>query len=377
MREQMIVTVMKILHVSHEGRLAGAERSLLLLLRHLRGRVESVVTCPAGSDLADICREQGVACESLPVVSRGHALSLWKCLRATRSLRRIVRRVNPDIIHANNIHAMAIASLSRGLCGSRLIWHVRDVPKPGFVTRWCAKRADRLIAVSNAVKGRLMELNVNEQKIDMVYNGVDMPTVNMPSIESDDGPNRGDSFTFACVGQIVRWKNQEDFLKAAEIVHRQFPEAKFLLVGSDVFKRRDSYQARLRDMIESRRISYVQCIGWQKDMEPIWRRTDCLVHTANMEPFGRVVIEAMAHGRPVVAYACGGPAEIVDDGRFGLLVPFGDVDALAAAMLRIAREGGLAEAMGQAASQRVRECFGADKTAEGVMTVYQKLLEER
>jgi len=132
----------------------------------------------------------------------------------------------------------------------------------------------------------------------------------------------------------------------------------------------------LRTMIESNRMFYVQCIGWQKDMEPLWRQADCLVHTANMEPFGRVLIEAMAHSRPVIAYANGGPAEIVDDGRTGLLVPFGDVGALSAAMLKMARENGLAEMMGTAANQRVRERFGADKTAEGVMAVYRKLMGE-
>jgi len=367
----MIVPPMKILYVSYEGQLAGAERSLLLLLRYLCGHVEPVVVCPAGSDLASVCKDEGVSYESLPGVSHSNALSKWRCLRTALRLKRIVQRIKPDIIHANNFHAMVIASLSRGLCGSKLIWHVRDFPKSGFVTRWCAKRTDRIIAISNAVKSRLMELGVHKQKMGVVYNGIDMPTARMPSMRSNG------QFTIACVGQIVRWKNQEDFLKAAEIVHRCLPEARFLLVGSDVFGRGDSYQAQLNAMVKSRRMSYVQCLGWQKDMEPIWRQTDCLVHTANMEPFGRVIIEAMAHGRPVIAYACGGPAEIVDDGRSGLLVPFGDVDALAAAMLRITREDGLAEAMGTAASQRVRECFGADKTAEGVMAVYRKLLEER
>jgi len=361
---------MKILYVSYEGRIAGAERSLLLLLRHFCDRVESIVMCPANSDLAGMCKQQDIACENLPSVGHGNTLSTWKFLRAARCLRCIVRRIKPDIIHANNFHAMAISSLSRGLCGSKLLWHVRDFPKSNFVTRWCMARADRIIAISNTIKGRLAELGGNDRKIDMVYNGIDMPAAHMPSVRS------GGPFTFACVGQIVRWKNQEDFLKAAEIVHRQFPEARFLLVGSDVFGRGDSYQARLSAMIESRRMSYVQCIGWQKDMEPIWRQTDCLVHTANMEPFGRVVIEAMAHGRPVVAYVCGGPAEIVDDGRSGLLVPFGDVNALAAAMRKIACEEGLAEAMGMVASQRVRGHFGADKTAEGVMAVYRKLLEK-
>jgi glycosyltransferase involved in cell wall biosynthesis len=229
-----------------------------------------------------------------------------------------------------------------------------------------------IIAVSNSIKSALAELGASAEKIDVVYNGIDPLVQKRSSVAGRNG-----HFTFACVGQIVRWKNQEAFLKAAEIVHMRLPGARFLLVGSDVFDRRDSYEAKLKAMTESKRMSYVQCVGWQKDMEPIWRQTDCLVHTAHMEPFGRVLIEAMAHSRPVVAFASGGPSEIVTDGETGLLIPFDDVKALSKAMLRIASDQGLAEALGQAGRQRAQEYFRADRTAERVMAVYRRILEPR
>jgi glycosyltransferase involved in cell wall biosynthesis len=360
---------MRVVYASAEGRMAGAEQSLLLLLRHLRAGVEATVACPAASALLGRCKDEGIACQEFPGAKGKRALSKWQCLRVALRMRRIARRIRPDIIHANNFHAMAIASLSGSVCGSRLVWHARDLPRPRLLTRWCISRADVIIAVSNSIKSALAELGASAEKIDVVYNGIE-PLIQKQSC----APGRNGHFTFACVGQIVRWKNQEAFLRAAEIVHRRFPGARFLLVGSDVFDRRDSYEAELRAMTASGRMSYVQCIGWQEDMEPIWRQTDCLVHTAHMEPFGRVLIEAMTHGRPVVAFASGGPAEIVDDGRTGLLVPFGHVQALSEAMLRIAREPRLAEAMGRAATQRVLKQFGADKAAEGVMAVYQKVL---
>jgi glycosyltransferase involved in cell wall biosynthesis len=285
-------------------------------------------------------------------------------------VRRIVKRIRPDIIHANNFHAMAVTSLSCGLGESRLVWHARDLPRQGILTRWCIRRAKRIIAVSKAVKHRLVELGARNENVDVVYNGVDPITTDVPDMKTGS-----ENITFSCVGQIVRWKNQDAFLDAADIVHKQYPKARFLLVGSNVFGRRDSYEAQLRRRIESQS-SYVQHIGWQKDMNPIWRMTDCLVHTARMEPFGRVLIEAMAHGSPVVAFASGGPAEIVEDGQTGFLVPFGDVQGLSEAMLRLASNGDLATSMGQDARQRVEEHFSADKTAEGVMDVYRNVLEE-
>lgn len=350
--------------------MAGAEQSLLLLLRHLRGRVELVVACPAGSDLLERCRAEGVACRELPALGCGNAVSKLRCLRMAQCLRPVVKRVRPNIIHANNFHAMAIASFSRGLYGSGLIWHARDLPKQNLLARWCIARATRIVAVSKAIRNRLVGIGASGGKIDVVYNGIDPLAQQPPSAPGSNG-----HFTFACIGQIVKWKNQEAFIKAAQIVHRQLPGARFLLVGSDVFDRRDSYEVQIKAMIESKPMAYVQCIDWQKDMQPIWRQMDCLVHTAHMEPFGRVLIEAMAHGRPVVAFDCGGPAEIVANGKTGLLVPFGDVDALSNAMLRVAHDSAYAATIGQAAKRRVEDCFCADTTADGVMACYQKVFK--
>lgn len=362
--------MVRVLYVNTEGCMAGAEHSLVFLLRHLRNHIHATIAAPQESDLLQWCKEEGFTYEALPSSKCGHVISRWRCLQTALYLRRIVKRTRPDIIHANNFHAMAVSSFSREPGGPELIWHVRDVPRPGILTRWCIARAERIIAVSKAVQHRLVELGARDENIDVVYNGIDPVTDETPNTETG---NVG--FTFSCVGQIIRWKNQKAFLEAAEIVHRQLPSARFLLVGSNVFDRCDSYETQLRNRIESRHSSFIQRIGWQKDMNPIWRMTDCLVHTARMEPFGRVLIEAMTYGRPIVAFASGGPAEIVKNGQSGLLVPFGDVQGLSEAMLRLARNSDLATSLGRAARQRVRDHFGADKTAEGVMGVYRKVLE--
>lgn len=361
---------MRILYVSAEGRLSGAEHSLLLLLRHTRHWVEPVVACPASSDLLTRCGEKNIACEELPPASGTGALSKRWCLIAACHLRHIIRRVRPDIVHANNFHAMAVASLSRGIGASRFLWHARDYPRSGLLGRWCETTAHGIIAVSQSIRWRLAELGVRDEKIDVVYNGTDL-AANEPL----DSSTSGLQFTFACVGQIVRWKNQGGFLEAARIVHEQLPSARFLLVGSNVFQRSDPYEAELKNTIAVHGMSYVEQIDWQQDMESIWRRTDCLVHTALNEPFGRVLIEAMAHGRPVIAYDSGGPAEIVKHDRTGLLVPFGNTVDLSDAMMRLARDRDLAASMGRTGRKRVRDEFGAARAAEGVMSVYRQILK--
>ena len=362
---------MRVLYVSFAGRMAGAEHSLMLLLRSPRSQIEQFVACPVGSELLKRCKDDGIACHELPPLGTGSTLSKLRCFRAASCLRRITKRIQPNIIHANNIHAMAISSVLHRTGGSRLIWHARDLPRRRrLLDAWCMARAERIVAVSNSVKDRLVEIGGNDEKIDVVHNGVDAVDDIMPVSKAG-----ASNFTFACVGQIVRWKNQKAFLEAAELVHQKLTHARFLLVGSDLFDRRDSYEAELRALIKSRQMSYVERIGWQTDMKAIWQQVDCLVHTAMMEPFGRVLIEAMARGKPVVAFASGGPTEIVADGCTGLLVPFGDVQGLSKAMLRMASEPGLATTMGVNAKRCVLTEFSSDRAADGVMAVYRKVLE--
>lgn len=117
-------------------------------------------------------------------------------------------------------------------------------------------------------------------------------------------------------------------------------------------------------------------LGWRNDMARVWPQIDCLVHTAEREPFGRVIIEAMLHGIPVVAVEGGGPSEILEHGRTGLLVPPQDVHRLAAAMVRIASDPCYAAALAAGGRQSVQSRFCADRTAEQVQQVYDTLLTE-
>ena len=109
-------------------------------------------------------------------------------------------------------------------------------------------------------------------------------------------------------------------------------------------------------------------------MDRIWAEVDCLVHTAEHEPFGRAIIEAMAAGVPVIAVDSCGPSEIIQHGRTGLLVRPGDDVAVAEAMLRIARDRSFADTLVQAARETVYSRFRAEDTARRVAAVYEEVL---
>jgi glycosyltransferase involved in cell wall biosynthesis len=173
----------------------------------------------------------------------------------------------------------------------------------------------------------------------------------------------------------VPWKNQTGFIEAASRLARELPEARFLLVGDDIFGRDSRYKNDLLDRIKNSPIAEkVSFLGWQKQMECVWPKIDCLVHTAEREPFGRVVIEAMAHKVPVIAADRCGPAEIIRNGRTGILFEPGDVEQLTEAMLKIARDRTFAAAIAQGAERQVLSNFTADKTAAGIEQIYARVL---
>ena len=153
----------------------------------------------------------------------------------------------------------------------------------------------------------------------------------------------------------------------------QDKEAWFLLVGG-IPGHRDDYVESLRTRASRPGLAgRTAIIEWQADIESVFLACDALVHTAAAEPFGRVLIEAMNAGLPVVAVRAAGPAEIVEAGISGLLAEPGDIAGLARLMLRLKHDPSLAERLSSAGRQRVERLFRARHTAAKVDLVYRRI----
>ncbi len=364
----------KVLFVSVEGVMGGAERSLLLLVKHLGGEFEVGAACPGGSALAAELEGMGVRVFSLPKVSGKRRI--WRLLtlvRAAFCLGGIIRRYRPGVVHANGFWAAA-ASVWPGLVWRRkVIWHARDMNKNRIGVKICGLLSDKVIAVSDSTAEFLAARGVERGRISVVHNGVE--AVSDDAAERRNGNGR---FVFANVGQFVPWKNQELFIEAAELFAQKGGEAEFVLVGSDVFGRDGRYEARIRERVARSAIrDRFQVAGWQNDMEQVWGRVDCLVHTARMEPFGRVVIEAMGHSVAVIAVDSGGPREIIENGLTGVLVAEHSAEMLSEAMLEMANNREYAAALARRAREEVVRRFSAEGTAGRMEEVYREVLSVR
>ena len=325
---------MKLLAICQVADPGGAEIGLLRLLQRLRTRGwEVAITTPGKGALASA----GYPWEPLEVGgldagAGARAVASWP--RA-----RLLSR-HFDVTYLNGTVA---GRLLPALRGHHTVLHVHDM-----VTRvprhWHG--ASVVLADSGAVAARLegLEPHVVHCPIEL-----DPPLVSAPW-EDGEGPVIG------FVGRIEPRKGPLDLALAAPAIHAARPDARIVIVGDDPYRSDAEYTATVRAA------EGVEHVGWIPDAAGLMRHLDVLVAPSREEPFGTVLSEAMAVGTPVVATNVDGLPEVVTDGVDGALVEPGDIDALAAAILRVL---GDREQMSQAARIAARR-FDADTYTDRV-----------
>ncbi|MEI6871225.1 MAG: glycosyltransferase [Verrucomicrobiota bacterium] len=179
------------------------------------------------------------------------------------------------------------------------------------------------------------------------------------------------------VGRLARWKGQHIFLSAAAQVRRQFPSARFEIIGSAMFGE-ETYEQEIRAQTTALELDdCVEFTGFRRDVPQRIDQLDVLVHASTTgEPFGQVITEGMIAGKPVVATHGGGVPEIVVHGVTGLLVPMGDADEMAKAICWLLANPEQAHTMGEAGRERALNHFTVDKTAPLLEGVFEEVLGE-
>jgi glycosyltransferase involved in cell wall biosynthesis len=368
-----------ILYVDHAEGLGGAEHSLLLLMRYLWvERYRPLLACNPGP-LAEAARAQGVAVYPLALDKlRGHPAAPWRLLQGGAALARLIRRENVALVHSNVMRASFYAALAAWLTSRPLVWHVRDIHGPavpgGTWYPWLMCRlATQAVAISQAVADAL------PCGAAVVYNAVELDHFDP---QADGAALRHhwnvppEVALVGTVGRMQPWKGHHLFLQAAAQVREQHPDAWFVIVGGRVFAAAADYPARLERLAHELGLAgRVIFAGQRDDVPDCLAAMDVFVHCARAEPFGRVAAEAMAAGKPVVAFADGGVPELVGE-RGGVLVPAGDVAALAGAVSGLLADPVRRRLLGRQARQRAEVLFAAEQMARWIEEIYDRLLDK-
>jgi len=380
--------VHNILQISTGAELGGAERVLLDVVRTLdRRRFRVHVLVPRFGRLAEALRAAGIPTLIAEYWGRGHRLgrySSWReYARALLSLpqvggqiRAIARRANEmsvAVIHAHGIKAQMFSVGLAPLVRARIIWHVHDFLRHRRFWRIFQTLArlvpDLLIVPSHAVAREFPRW----ENVRIIPNGVDLEEFAPSSPRRAAGSRR-----VGMIGALAPWKGHFVFLQAAERVSRVLPDVEFLIVGDEIYDttgHRGFRQAVEREVARRGLSSRVHFTGFCADIVPILQKLDVVVHCSlEPEPFGRVLVEAMACGVPVVAARGGATEEIVRDGESGLLVPPGDAECLAEAILTLLRDPSQLAEMGRSARAQAECAFDLREQVRRIEELYESLL---
>jgi glycosyltransferase involved in cell wall biosynthesis len=368
-------------YIGHSAAMSGAEIALLRLLKAQPNKRATVILAEdgplvtrlydAGADLivmplsstAGIPRS-AVSLRRLPIAAVASAAAY-----AVR-LAWLLRRIRTDVVHTNSMKAHFYGGVAAKLAGLPHVWHARDRAADDYLPRAAvhlvraAARTLPTVVIANS--GATLATYPGVHTSIVVHDAAPTHVRRSPAPE---GPLR-----FGVVGRLAPWKGQDLFLDAFATAFGD-GEQQAVLVGDALFGEQryaDQLRRRADDLGIADRVEFA---GHTDDVPARLDDLHVLVHCSTTpEPFGQVVVEGMAAGLPVIASAAGGPCEIINDQRNGLLVAPGDVAQLSAALTRLDRDAALRARIG-AAAEAASTRFRPDRVATRISAIHRQVME--
>jgi glycosyltransferase involved in cell wall biosynthesis len=307
------------------------------------------------------------------VVEAGRFRDLSGVWRTSRRLAATLRSGGFDAVYCNMPKAhLYVAPASRRQRVPALWCQAGYPDPPGWIDRLAtALPAAGVIALSRDAAAAQQRLNPR-RTVHILHPGIDLTRFRIrddPELRSQHGIP-GNATMISLVGRLQPWKGQREFLHAAALLADSDPEARFAIVGGAILGWEGDYPMQLRRLATDLGLQdRVIFTGHTDDVHRWMAASDVVVNASQPEPFGLVLIEAMASGCAVVAVASGGPRDIVDDGRSGLLCDSREPAALAGAMRRLLNDRALRVALGRAARSRVESHFSREAMTESFANI--------
>lgn len=380
-------STINILIVDHVSTLGGAEFSLEGLVSSMpQDKYRYTVALPSSGPLMDRLLENSIQVDIVPVESWrwwtrtiNQIIKFWLLFPLQLvSLRRWVKYLRdkkPDIIHAN-INRLVEPVIAAHIVGIPIVMHFRDIPsqmsyrfvlgRKGFY--WLMNLADCWIANSHSTQDDIHSFS--QRPIVVIPNAIDLIFFDKMSLNIN--PDRQKRpLQVVMVAGLTPWKKHPAYIKLAKIVCEKHGDVEFLIAGVGT----QIYTSELKQLANDLHMNgRVKFLGFVENIPALLRKVTMLVHTAENESFGRVFIEAMAACCPVVAYDSGGASEIVVNGETGLLVPPGDLNAMAQAVYQLLDDPVSRQQMGESGRKRVEKKYTLDKHCQAVAKIYDNLL---
>lgn len=354
---------LRVLQLCSSSAVSGAERhvfNLSTILRH-RGHFVQAVT-PTKGWLPDAFLVEEIPNHVMGMRGAGWWRTVGYCIRQ-------VRQNKIDVVHTHLTRAAYIGHMVGTLTRTPIVTSVH-IANHDKIYRRLAKRRNKLVAVSDFVRGTLHGRGVPDRFIETVYNGTDLLDYDLtdPQATKRSLGISNETDLISIVGRVCREKGHLEMVRAMKSISKANPNAQLLFIGRMV----EEFEAELQDEIRAAGLEKkITMTGERHDVPALLDSITLSVMPSYIETFGIAALEAMARGKPVVATRVGGLPEIIRDHQTGILVDL-EVDEIAEAVNYLLENESVRLEMGSMARQRVADHFTNERMVDRFETVYRR-----
>lgn len=363
-----------ILAISNHGTmLGGGEWSFYDLMTHLPDSLHPLVVVPSEGELAKKIKDAEIDVQVVPLPPL-RPWTMYRLIVSVIDIWRICLNHQISLIYGNGSRAAFYGGIVGIFLRIPLVWHCRVADRDPYLDGIITALSRRIIANSYATAARFSGPVLS--KVTVVHNGIDLAwfakKVEIPSSFDYDPAWK----LILVVARVSRWKRHDVALSAFELAAAGEPHLHLICIGA-----KDNTEPEWWSFLQERtnRSPFAERIHWLgeiDDVRPWYQRAAVLVLASENEPFGRVLVEAMASGLPVIATRGGGVSEIVGHERDALLVPAGDVSEMAAAIKKILSDEPLRRRLSRSASDRANT-FSLESHISSMKHVFETVIRAK
>ncbi len=298
---------------------------------------------------------------------------------------RIIQKHKISLLHLNNsIHIGTDWLMAAKLTGTKCITHQRGFGPP--IKKFSARYFDRIICITNQICSYITHYNpILQSNAVVVHDGLDAQKFinsvhKTPQMIRHEFGIDDHEHLIGIVGNIKEWKGQDVVIRGLALLNDRYKFPVRCMIIGDVSNEEEdkTYLRKINRLIRDSGLEkQIIFTGFRNDVPDIVNALDILVHASiQPEPMGRVILEGMALRKPVIATNHGGPQEIIEHGRSGILVPPDDPESLASSIIQLLESPGLRHRIGESAAERVNQAFDVSKNVEIINNLYLALLPE-